>query len=121
MDTMILRLRDQLKTEYPPDLQQLHKEIMSKTKLKLFQDAGEIRAIENKFSIDYEPQSIADLDCFHFLLIQEARLRKIYSWNAWGVLRTILKSKLLAELSLEYLLSLIYHIMTKADALYFIW
>jgi hypothetical protein len=119
-DTMIARMRDQLQTEYPPDLQQLHKEIMSKTKLKLFQDAGDRRAIENKFSIDYEPQSISELDCFHLLLTQEARLRKIFSWNTWGVLRTTLKSKLLAELSLEYLLSSIDHITTKADALYFI-
>ncbi len=58
---MIAQMRDQLQTEYPPDLQQLHKEIMSKTKLKLFQDAGDRRAIENKFSIDYEPQSISEL------------------------------------------------------------
>jgi len=52
---------------------------MKKTKLKIFQDAGDSRAIENKFSVDYEPQTISELDSFHLLLTQEARLRKIYS------------------------------------------
>jgi hypothetical protein len=69
---------------------------MSKTKLKLFRDAGDSRALENKNSINYEPQSIAELDCFHFLLTQEARLHKIYSWSTWGLLHMTLKSKLQA-------------------------
>ncbi len=59
---------------------------MKKTKLKIFQDAGDSRAIEIKFSIDYEPQTISELDSFRLLLTQEARLRKIYSWNTWGCL-----------------------------------
>jgi hypothetical protein len=46
---------------------------MKKTKLKIFQDARYNRAIENKFSIDYEPQTISELDSFHLLLTQEAR------------------------------------------------
>ncbi len=74
---------------------------MKKTKLKLFKDAGDVRAVENKFSIDYEPQSISELDAFHLLLTHEARLRKIYSWNTWGQLRIDLKAKLLAEISLD--------------------
>jgi hypothetical protein len=119
-DTMIPRLREQLQREYSPDLQQSHKEVIEKTKLKVFQDASDMRAEENKYSIDYEPQSIFELDAFHLLLTHEARLQKIYSWNTWGSLRMDSKSKLLAGISLEYLLSSIDHIVTKADVLYFI-
>jgi hypothetical protein len=86
MDAMIVRMREKLQNEYPPESQQLHKEVMKKTKLKIFQDAGDSRASENKFSLDYEPQSISELDSFHLLLTQEARLRKIYYWNTWGCL-----------------------------------
>ena len=113
-------MREKLQNEYPPESQQLHKEVMKKTKLKIFQDAGDSRASENKFSLDYEPQSSSELDSFHLLLTQEARLRKIYSWNTWGCLRLNLRSRLLQEISLEFLLSSIDHIRTKEDALYFI-
>lgn len=119
-DTMITRLRQQLMTEYPPDLQESHRDVIRKTKLKLFPDAGDIRCKENKFSIDYEPQSISELEAFHVLLTQEARLRKIHSWNTWGCLRLGLKARIQAELSLEFLLSSIDHVKTKEDALYFI-
>jgi hypothetical protein len=118
---MIARMREQLEVEYPPEFRQLHKEIQMKTKLKLFNDIRDVRAIEDKNSIDYEPQSIIELDSFHLLLTQEARLRKIFSWNTWGLLRTELKSRLASEKSLEFSLSSIDHVQSKEDALYFIW
>jgi len=119
-DAMIDRMREKIQEEFPTESQQEHKDVMKKTKLKVFQDVGDSRAIEHKFSIDYEPQTISELDAFHVLLTQEARLRKIYSWNTWGCLRLNLKSRLLREISLEYLLSSMEHIKTKEDALYFI-
>jgi hypothetical protein len=119
-DDMITRMREQLEAEYPPEFQQLQKEIKQKSKLKLFQDVGDVRAIEDKYSIDFEPQSIFELDAFHLLLMEEARLRKIYSWNTWGSLRIEMKSRLVAEKSFEFLLSSMDHVKSKDDALYFI-
>jgi hypothetical protein len=111
----------QLEVEYPPEFQQLQNEIKQKTKLKLLQDIGYVRAIEDKYSIDYEPQSIFELDAFHLFLMEEARLQKIYLWNTWGLLCIALKLRLVAEKSLDFLLSSMDHVISKNDALYFIW
>jgi hypothetical protein len=104
-DAMVDRLREQLEAEYPKKYWQQHKDVQKKTKLKLFDEMGDIRAIEDTNSIDYNPQYIEELDSFNFLLTQEARLRKIFSWATWHALRNKLKARIKAERSLEKLLS----------------
>jgi hypothetical protein len=73
-DAIIARMHEQLEVEYRLEFQQLCNEIKQKTKLKLFQNIGDARAIEDKYSLDYEPQSIFELDAFHLLLMERARL-----------------------------------------------
>jgi hypothetical protein len=119
-DAMVDRLREQLEVEYPPESREQHKEIQKNTKLKLFEDTGDIRAAEDKYSIDYNPQTIADVDSFNVFLSHEARLRRIFSWSTWRALRNELKARLRAEKSLEKLLGSFEHIKKKEDVLYFI-
>ncbi len=89
-------------------------------KLQLFPD-DDIRAVENKISVTYEPQTISEMDLHHVLLMKEARLRRrIFSWASWGALKCELKARIRGEKSLKFLLNSIEHVRTKEDALYFI-
>ncbi len=60
-------------------------------KLQLFPD-DDIWAVENKNSVSYEPQTIREMDSYHVLLMQEVRLRKIFSRPSWGALRCELEA-----------------------------
>jgi len=110
---MVDRLREQLEVEYPVECREQHKDIQKRTKLKLFDEMGDIRAVKDKNSIDYNPQSIEELDAFNLLLTQEARLRRIFSWSTWRALRNELKARLKVEKSLEKLLGSFEHIKKK--------
>jgi hypothetical protein len=87
--------------------------------LKIF-DVDDTRATEDQHSIDFEPKTIAELDELNFFLTQEARLRKIFSWSSWGALQAELKSRIVTETSLDFLLGSIDHVKTKEDAVYYI-
>jgi len=109
-DAMVDRLREHLEVEYPVECREQHKDIQKRTKLKLFYEMGDIRSVEDKNSIDYNPQSIEELDSFNLLLTQEARLRRIFLWSMWRALRNELKARLKVEKSLEKFLGSFEHI-----------
>jgi hypothetical protein len=47
-------------------------------------------------------------------------LRIIFSWSSWGALQAELKSRIVTETSLDFLLGSIDHVKTKEDAVYYI-
>jgi hypothetical protein len=118
-DELISRLREKLQSEFPTELMERNREIRSQSKLKNF-DVDDTRAAEDQRSIDFEPKTIAELDEFHSFLTQEARLRIIFSWSSWGALQAELKSRIVTETSLDFLLGSIDHVETKEDAFYYI-
>ncbi len=63
---------------------------------------------------------MVELDTYHLLLVQEARLRKIFTWTSLGGLRRELKARILSEKSLDFLIGSIDHVQSKEDALYFV-
>jgi len=70
----------------------------------LFHDIGDVRAIEDKNSIDYEPQSIIELDSFHLLLTQEDQLKNLFL-EYLGFATHLVKIKTGSKKNLEFLLS----------------
>jgi hypothetical protein len=119
-ETLIDRLREQLQREYPEEFCEQNRDIRKKSKLKVYQDENDPRALEDQYSIDYEPKTMVELDTYHLLLVQEARLRKIFTWTSLGGLRRELKSRILSEKSLDFLIGSIDHVQSKEDALYFV-
>ena len=89
------------------------------SKLKLF-DNSDPQKMMSINSVDYEPETLQELDKYEVLLIKEVCLRDLHDWETMDQLQASLKDRLVDEKRLADLLRCLEHCKAMDGALFLV-